>query len=167
MIVLLIHLSFAVLIFFLTIAFITGAPFVPSSQNTAQAMIDLAHITRDSVIYDLGSGDGRLLLLASKNGARKIVGIEINPWLVFFTKIRILLSKAQNVQVYLGNFWSADLKDANIVFVYLLPWKMESLAKKLKKDLKPGTIIVSNSFIFPGWKILREDKTNHVYVFQL
>jgi hypothetical protein len=44
---------------------------------------------------------------------------------------------------------------------------MEQLAKKLKRDVKPGTIIVSNSFIFPGWKIIREDKNNHVYVFEL
>lgn len=167
MILLLIHLFFALFIFFLTVAFLTGAPFVPSNKKTSKKMVELAHITKNSVVYDLGSGDGRLLFLSRKYGAKKIVGIEINLILVLYTKIRIIFSRQKHIHAYWGNFWMSSLSDATVVFVYLLPWKMEALAKKLKKELQPGTIVVSNSFIFPGWEIIREDKEAHVYVFKL
>ncbi|MCX8009137.1 MAG: 50S ribosomal protein L11 methyltransferase [Patescibacteria group bacterium] len=161
-----IHLGFGIFIFFLLVAFITGAPFVPSSQKTAKRMIELAGITSDSIIYDLGSGNGRLLLLASKRGGKKIIGIEINPLLVLFTKLRIFLSRRKHIHCIWGDFWRTDISDADIIFVYLLPWKMDKLAEKIKKETKPGTTIVSNSFIFPHWPIAKEDKDAHVYVFK-
>lgn len=160
------HLSFGLLIFFLTIAFVTGAPFVPSTKKVSEKMIALANIKKGDIVYDLGSGDGRLLFLAVKEGAGKAIGFEINPYLVLYTWIKILLSPDKNhLGVMLKNFWRADLRNADVVFVYLLPWRMEALAKKLIKELKPGARIVSNSFIFPNWKILRKDDPTHVYVF--
>jgi predicted RNA methylase len=161
------HLFFALFIFFLTVAFLTGAPFVPSNKPTSAMMIELANIKANSVIYDLGSGDGRLLFLAKKKGGKKIVGIEINPLLVLYTNIRILFSRQKEIRTYWGNFWTTNLSDADIVFVYLLPWKMEKLAQKLTRELKPGARIVSNSFIFPKWKLVEEDKKTHVYVFEM
>ena len=171
---LILQLGFAVLIFYLCIAFVTGAPFVPSTNPTARAMILLARIKQGMKVYDLGSGDGRLLFLAAEKGATAI-GLEINPLLVFWTWIRKMVSKrpktglnpARAVTVRWKNFWNADLSDANVVFVYLLPWRMEKLAAKLQKELKPGSLIVSNSFIFPNWKILRQDKARHIYVFKI
>lgn len=163
---LLIQLGFAVCILFLTIAFITGAPFVPSAKPTSQTMIDLARIKPGTKIYDLGSGDARLLFLAAQRGATA-VGLEINPFLVIFSWLKKTFSPQRNhIQVRWQNFWTIDLSDADVVFVYLLPWKMDSLAKKLSRELKPGSLVVSNSFIFPKWKILRADKSTHVYVFK-
>lgn len=163
---LLVQLCFAVFILFLTVAFVTGAPFVPSTKPTSKVMIDLARIKPNMKIYDLGSGDGRLLFLAAKKGATAI-GLEINPFLVAYSWVKKTFSPYKNqIQVRWQNFWGVDFSDADIVFVYLLPWKMDSLAKKLSHELKPGTLIVSNSFIFPKWKILREDTATHVYVFK-
>ena len=170
---LILQLGFAVLIFYLCIAFVTGAPFVPSTNPTARAMIRLARIKPGMKVYDLGSGDGRLLFLAAKEGARAI-GLEINPLLVLWTWIKKMLSKrpktgfnpADRVTVRWKNFWNANLSDADVVFVYLLPWRMEKLAAKLKRELKPGSVIVSNSFIFPNWQILRQNKARHIYVFK-
>ncbi len=122
-------------------------------------MIRLAKLKKGIKIYDLGSGEGRLLKLAAEKGATAI-GFEINPFLV-------LLSRLRGLVVYWKNFWHADFADADVVFVYLLPWKMEKLEAFLKKQLKPGSLIVSNSFIFPHWKILRQDRANHVYVFRV
>lgn len=161
-----IHLAFALFIFFLTIAFVTGAPFVRSTNPTARAMIRLARIKPGMKVYDLGSGDGRLLFLAAEKSATAI-GLEINPLLVFWTWIRKIVSRYRNrVTVRWQNFWNADLSHADVVFVYLLPWRMEKLAIKLKRELKPGSVIVSNSFIFPNWQILRQDKARHIYVFK-
>lgn len=160
------QILFALLFFFLALAFLTGAPFVPSTKKTAEQMVSLATISSNSVVYDLGSGDGRLLFLAAKRGAKKIVGVEINPYLVYFTKLRIMFSPFRKIiSCRWQNFWNTSLRDADVVFVYLLPWKMDKLKEKLQKELKPGAHVVSNSFIFPGWKIIAKDEKNHVYVF--
>ena len=158
-----VHLLLALLVFFLVIAFLTGAPYVPSTHSVARSMIDLARLKKGMIVYDLGSGDGKLLLLAASGGARA-VGIEINPFLVLLSKLR---SIGKNISVHWGSFWHADLSDGDILFIYLLPWRMENLAKLLITKAKPGTLVVSNSFIFPNWKIIRHDKINHVYVFRL
>jgi len=157
------HLLIALLIFFLVLAFLTGAPYVPSTNPVALSMIELAQIKKGMTVYDLGSGDGKLLLLAAARGAHA-VGIEINPYLVVLTKLRTL---GKNVSVQWGSFWSADLKRGDILFIYLIPWRMEKLARLLTSKAKPGAIVVSNSFIFPDWKIIRQDKEHHVYVFRI
>ena len=157
------HILLALLIFFLVLAFVTGAPYVPSTNPVARSMIDLAHIKNGMIVYDLGSGDGKLLLLAAAKGAHAI-GIEINPYLVLLSKIRTFGKK---ISVHWGSFWHADLRDSDILFIYLLPWRMEKLAKLLTTRAKPGALVVSNSFIFPKWKILRQDTINHVYVFRV
>lgn len=158
---------FAIFFLFLCLAFVTGGPFVPSNKKSVQAMVTIAKLSRTQTVYDVGSGDGRVLFEAAKTGARAI-GIEINPYLVHYTNIRAFLSPYRGrVRAEWKNLWHSDLRKADVVFVYLIPWKMDVLAKKLKKELKPGSLVVSNSFIFPGWKIIREDKTNHVYAFKI
>ncbi len=163
---LLLQIGFAIFIFYLIIAFITGAPFVPTSNPAAQTMIDFAGIKPGMRIYDLGSGDGRLLFLAAQKGS-KAIGFEINPWLVWFTNLKAWVTHSPQVKAKWQNFWSAKLSDADVVFVYLLPWRMGELAQKLTKDLRPGTLIVSNSFIFPNWPIRHRDDKQHIYVFRV
>ncbi len=156
---LILQIGFVIFFFYMCIASFTGAPFVPTKNTVADAMIRLAGIKKGSVVYDLGSGDGKLLRLATQKGARTI-GYEINPLLVLWANLR-------GAPTLWKNFWGADIHDADIVFIYLLPWKMERLAKKLKTECKKGTVIVSNSFIFPGWNIVRQDAAHHVYVFRI
>jgi SAM-dependent methyltransferase len=162
---LILQLGFVIYLLYFIIAFLIGAPFVPSSNKTAASMIFLARIKPGMKVYDLGSGDGRLLFLAAKKGA-KAVGYELNPILAYYTSLRAVFSSCRkNITVHCKNFWNADIADADVIFVYLLPWYMEKLAEKLRKQTKKGTLIVSNSFIFPHWKPIREDRANHVYVF--
>lgn len=162
-----IHLLFAVFLFYLIIAFVTGAPYVPSSSDAAQTMIRLARIQRGMIVYDLGSGDGKLLFQAAKMGAHAI-GFEMNPYLVFFTWVRILFSKERaHIHVYWKNIWTANIKDADVVFLYLIPWHMKKMSTMLKKQCKSGTKIVSNSFIFDSMKLLDKDESKHIYVFEI
>lgn len=164
----LLNLLFAILILYLLIAFLTGAPYVPSDTRTADTMIRLSGIKKSSIIYDLGSGDGRLLYRSMLCGAKKAIGYEINPYLVLLSRIRFFFSPFRNrVYIYLKNFWKADISGADIVYIYLLPWRMKQLKKKLLSELKPGAYIVSNSFIFPHWKTLQYDEKAHVYVFKV
>lgn len=153
------HIFFLILIFYLVLTFLTGAPFVPSTTRSSKAMVELAHLKAGMTIYDLGSGDGRILREAAKRGV-KAVGIEINPFLVLWSRLQGLSVKWQSL-------WKADIRHADVVFIYLLPMHMKKLEAKLKGELHPGALIVSNSFVFPGWKIVRRDIQNHIYVFQI
>lgn len=162
-----VQLAFAGFMLYLLIAFVTGGPFVPSQMSRAKRMIALAKLSSKSVVYDLGSGDGRLLMLAAQKGAH-VVGVEINPYLVWYSRLRAFLSPRRNrIRVLWKNLWKTDIHEANVVFVYLLPFRMNELAAKLKQELNPGSLVIINSFIFPGWKILRQDATHHVYVYEV
>lgn len=164
---LLLNVSFALFIFFLTLAFITGAPFVRSNKKAVDAMVRLAKIKKGSKVYDLGSGDATLLFRAADLGATA-VGLEINPFLVFWSWIKILGSPYRSrIHVQWQNFWHTDLHDADVVFVYLLPWRMEKLEKLLLTKCKSSTLVVSNSFIFPSLTSLDTDKEAHVYSFRV
>lgn len=161
------NILFGIFVLYFIIAFVSGAPFVPTADPVARKMIELSGVKKDQIVYDLGSGDGKLLYLAAKEGARAI-GIEINPILVFYARLRQLFLRVPgSMQTKWGNFWGNDVKNADIVYVYLLPWRMDALARKLERELKKGAVVVSNSFIFPKWKLLREDRDHHVYVYQI
>jgi len=167
LIFLFIQLIFAIFFFYLCLAFITGAPFVPSTNQVSESMIKLAHIKKGTKVYDLGSGNGKLLFRAAQLGATAI-GFEINPFLVLFSYIRSFFSPYKNsVHTYWKDFWNANLRNADVVFIYLLPWKMDALEKRLQKNMRKGALIVSNSFIFPHIPCIRKDEMNHVYVFQI
>lgn len=154
-----IHVFFALAVFYLTVSFFTGGPFVPSRKKSVEKMIELAYIKPGMVVYDLGSGDGRILREAQKYGA-KAIGIEMNPFLILFCKMKKLHVRWQNL-------WTSDIHDADVVFVYLLPINMKKLGRKLQTELRKGALVVSNSFIFPNWKILRQDVKSHTYVFRV
>ena len=163
-----IQLCFAIFIFYLLIAFVTGAPFVPSTNPVAKKMVEFANIKKGMTVYDLGSGDGKLLFAAAHLGARNAIGLEINPFLVFYTKLRAFFSPYRGiVKAQWKNFWRSSFPHADVVFIYLLPWRMEALEKHLMKHLAPGTRIVSNSFIFPHLTLIDQDKERHVYVFEI
>lgn len=162
-----VQICFAIYLVYYIIAFLSGAPYVPSTNPTSDSMIRLARLSARKRAYDLGSGDGKLLSRIAATGAHAI-GIEINPLLVLFSTMRSFLSPYRNsISVRWGSFWTTTFADADVVFVYLLPLRMEKLEKKLAKECKKGTIVVSNSFLFPHWKILRQDPVNHVYVYKM
>ena len=163
---LILNFLFLILVFYLTLAFITGAPYVPTRNDTAVKMLEFSDIKPGMKVYDLGSGDGKLLFMAAKNGA-VATGFEINPYLVILTNIRALVTTNKNVKAVWKNFWHADLKDADVVYVYLLPWRMKQLDTMLKKNLKKRSLVISNSFIFPDWKIEKQDPDAHVYTFRV
>jgi SAM-dependent methyltransferase len=134
--------------------------FVPTPQEVVDAMLQMANVTSDDVVYDLGSGDGRIPITAAQKFGAKAVGIDINPQRI--KEARANLEKTQvgdSVEFLNQDLFETDLSPASVVTLYLLPSLNQKLIPKLKQ-LKAGTRIVSHSFdMGPEWP---PDKTQDV-----
>jgi SAM-dependent methyltransferase len=127
-------------------------PFVATPENVVDKMLDLAKVTKRDVVYDLGSGDGRIVIAAAKRGAHA-VGVDIDP-----DRIKEGLDNAKTAGVtertkFINeDLFKADLSEATVVTMYLLPSVNQRLRPKLLRELAPGTRIVSHAFDMNGWE---------------
>ena len=125
--------------------------FTPTRHNIADAMLRLANVTADDVVYDLGSGDGRIPIIAAQKYGARAVGIEINPDLVEISwQIANQAEVANKVSFIVGDLFEADLSKATVITTYLSTSIMKTLEPRLRA-LKPGTRIVSHQFQMPRW----------------
>jgi SAM-dependent methyltransferase len=125
--------------------------FTPTRHNIADAMLKLANVSADDVVLDLGSGDGRIPIIAAQKYGARGIGIEIDPRLVELSwRIANEAEVANRVSFIVGDLFEADLSKATVVTAYLSPSIMTTLKPKLRA-LKPGTRIVSHAFPMPGW----------------
>ena len=126
--------------------------FVPTTTEVVAKMLELARVTPKDVVYDLGCGDGRIVVAAAKKGARA-VGIDIDPQRI---KEANANAKAENVtdkvRFIENDLFEQNISEATVVTLYLLPRLNEKLKPKLLKELKPGTRIVSHAFDMGDWK---------------
>jgi SAM-dependent methyltransferase len=126
--------------------------YTPTRQAVAEAMLTLAQVTADDVVYDLGSGDGRLPILAAQKFGARGVGIEINESLVALARRNAIdAGVADRVRFEQGDLFTADISQATVVMLYLSTSVLRELEPKLKRELSPGTRIVSHQFWFQGW----------------
>jgi SAM-dependent methyltransferase len=129
-----------------------GAPYLPIHNAQAKQAIDLANLDRDKTFYELGCGDGKMLLLAQKSGAR-VVGIELNPLLFLVAWARCLAYK--NIDVIWGSFWRKSIHEADVVYVFLIDRFMKKLDQKMIKESKDGAILISYTFKIPDKKPIK------------
>jgi len=136
----------------------TKVPFAKTPKENLDKIFTEINLPKNSLIYDLGCGDGRFLFQAEKLGYRAI-GYELSlyPYLKCWLK-KIL--KKSSIKIINKNFYQADFSDADAVFLFLVAGVMGKVGEKLKNDLKPGTPVISYGFILPGWQILKILKTN-------
>ena len=148
---LLIAATGAVMFILFMLSFVLGgAPFVPTPSKVLQRMIELADIKPGEKVYDLGCGDGRLVIEASRKYQARAVGIEISPLAYVLARLRAFLSGA-DVTLILCNFMDYSISDADVVFCYLLEGHMKKLQDKFK-TLKKDCRIVCHQFEIPGWE---------------
>lgn len=121
-------------------------PFIPTPMKAVRAMLEFAGVKRGETVYDLGCGDGRLLLEAERKGAIAI-GYELSIPTLLLAKFRCL--GRRNIHVRYGDFWKKDLSDADVIFCYLLLDKMALFEKTVWPTLKPGCRVVSHMFPMP------------------
>jgi len=127
-------------------------PFVPSPQIVVDKMIELAGVKKGDVVYDLGSGDGRIVIAAAKKGARA-VGFDIDPDLVAESRANIKKAGVQeSAEIRHQDILTVDLSPASVVTMYLLPDVNLKLKPNLLSQLKPGSRVVSHSFDMGDWK---------------
>ncbi len=179
---------FATLVLVLVLAAVAGAqapqaspqtpartpdvPYVPSDDKVVALMLDMGKVKKSDILYDLGSGDGRIPITAAKRFGTRGTGVEIDPVRVAEAKENARKAGVEDkVRFIEGDIFEADIKDATVVMLYLLPDVNLKLRPKLLADLKPGTRIVSHNYDMGDWKpektqtINLPDGTQHTVYF--
>ena len=134
-------------------------PFVPTPQEVVDKMIDLAGVRKGDVVYDLGSGDGRIVITAAKKGARA-VGFDVDGDLVKESRENIRKAGVQELaEIRQQDILTVDLSGASVVTMYLLPDVNLKLRPNVLSQMKPGSRVVSHAFDMGDWK---PDKTERV-----
>lgn len=129
-----------------------GAPYVPTPEHVALRMLSLANVSNEDIVYDLGSGDGRILILAARKFGARGVGVEIDAQLVQTARRKAERAGVSHlVEFRQGNLFDVDLDDATVVTLYLWPDMNNRLRPKLRRELDPGDRVVSHSFDIDKW----------------
>ena len=140
-----------------------GAPFVPTSHDHVAGMMAMAGLTKDDVVMDVGSGDGRIVFAAGKE-CQRAIGIEINPLLFWVSRLNAWRKGIRNVAFRRQNLWDADFSEATVLTLFFIAPKMNRMEQKIQKEMKPGSRIVSYGFRFPNWQYTKKDDTIYLYV---
>jgi cyclopropane fatty-acyl-phospholipid synthase-like methyltransferase len=140
-------------------------PFVPTPIEVVDKMLELAEVKKGDVLYDLGSGDGRIVIRAAKKYGIRAVGIEMD---------RLLLDKARKdakaagvghlVQFRSEDALKANISAATVVTMYMLPWFNEKMKPNFQKMLKPGARIVAHDFGIEGWEPDKTEKLSEIEI---
>lgn len=130
-------------------------PFVPTDLDVVDVMLDMAQVTKDDLVYDLGCGDGRIVIRAAERFGARGIGVDLNPQRV--TEARANARKAgpkveSLVRFEVGDVFEFDFSPATVVTMYLLPSVNLKLRPRIFKELKPGTRIVSHDFDMGDWE---------------
>ena len=140
-----------------------GAPWVPMEADVVERVLKMAEVKDGDKFYELGSGDGRLVIAAALKGATA-TGIEIDKWRVFYSRFFIWLFRiGGKAEILQKDIFEQNYEDATVVCLYLLQETNEKIQEKLEKELKPGTRVISVAFTFPGWKLERTDPRGTIY----
>ena len=165
--------AFFVLLFFVILLWILipalyGLPPVPTKPERIQKALQLANVQRDEILYDLGAGDGRVLLIAARDFGAKAIGIEIGPIQCALIWLRTVASGFGNqIQIRWENFYKANVQNADIVFVYATSKEIIKLAALLEAQMKKGSRLVSISADFPDWEPTKMDDRHLIFVYEM
>ncbi len=143
------------------------SPWWRTTRRIARIQCKLAKISKNDVIYDLGSGDGTALITAAKEFGARGVGVEIDLLRYWYSQIAIRLQGvSKKVMIVRKNFFAVDVSPATVVIMYLVPKALNRLKPKLLKELKPGTRIVT--FVYQiDLPLVAKDLENEVYVYEI
>jgi SAM-dependent methyltransferase len=171
--IILFALAFSILFFIVVLLWILvpalyGLPPVPTQPKRIQKALMLARLQPNETLYDLGAGDGRVLMIAARDFGARAVGIEIGPIQCALIWLRAVATGLGNqIQVRWENFYKADVKDADVVFVYATSKEVMKLAPHLETQMKKGSRLVSISADFPEWEPTTVDDRDLIFVYEM
>ena len=161
-------LIFLIILLWILVPTLYGLPPVPTKPSRIRKALQLANLQPNEVLYDLGAGDGRVLIIAAREFHARAVGIEIGPIQCLLIWLRALAGGLGNqIQVKWANFYKADLREADVVFVYATSKEIVKLAPHLEKQLKQGAQVVSISADFPEWEPSTFDDRDLIFVYEM
>ena len=129
------------------------APYVPTPEDVVDKMLSMAQIDKDDILYDLGCGDGRIVIAAAKKYGIRGVGVDIDPKRISESNAIALYAGVDHlVEFKLQDVLKVDFSEATVLMVYLLPESLKLLRPLFDTLLTPGTIIVSHNYAIPGWE---------------
>jgi len=133
-------------------------PYVPTPQEVVDRMLELAQVKKGDVVYDLGSGDGRIVVTAAKKYGVKAIGFEIDPQRIKESHENIKKAGVEQlVEIRLQDIRTVDLSGATVLTMYLLPEVNLMIRPNIWKQMKPGSRIVSHDFDMGDWKALKTE----------
>ncbi|WP_245248224.1 SAM-dependent methyltransferase [Methanobacterium petrolearium] len=143
-----------------------GAAYSPSSMKVVRRMLNIAEVGDEDVVYDLGSGDGRIVIEAAQKYHAWGVGVEADPLRVFWSRLKIRnMGLQDHVKIIWGNLFHQNIHHATVIILFLWGKTNENLKEKLQEELEPGTRIVSYVWKFKGWKPVKVDKKERIYLY--
>ena len=129
------------------------APFIATPRPVVEIMLELAEVDSEDIVYDIGCGDGRIVIMAAELFGARGVGIDIDPARIEEAETSAAEAGVKNrVKFLMGDATQIDISEATVVTLYLLPGSNELLRPQLEKQLQPGTFVVSHNYSIPGWK---------------
>jgi SAM-dependent methyltransferase len=166
-------LGFAVVLFLIGLLWVVvpafyGPPSVPTRASRIRAALQLANLQPGERLYDLGAGDGRVLLIAAEEFNANAVGLEIGPVQCALIYLRAAASRAgSRIHVKWENYLTADLKAADVVFVYATSREVAKLAARLPTAMQPGARLVSISADFSEWQPEAVDEGELIFLYTM
>jgi len=157
-------LVFLMLLYFIysvVIFFFTGVPFMPTPKKCFRILFKELIINPDDVVYDLGCGAGDFLIAARKEFGcgPKLIGYEFSPALVWLARFRSYIKKT-DINFIMGDYLKANISDANVIYLFLVPPVLPKIWQKIKKETKTVTVVVSLSSQIAGVEYYKKIKTN-------
>ena len=129
------------------------SPYVPTPMRVAEKMLELAEVNSSDVVYDLGSGDGRIVILAAQKFGARAVGVELDEKLVRESSARIAaLGLEKRASIIRADMFATDLRPATVVTIYQLGVVNQRLRPQLERQLRAGTRVITLDFPMPGWQ---------------
>ena len=147
---------------------LAGIPWVPTIERRIRKALELADVKPGETFYDLGCGDGRVLVLAARLRGARAIGIEISPLHCLVARLRAQIAGVgKQVTIRWGNFYKADLGDADVVYQFGHSQYAERLRSQLERQLRAGARVVSINVDLPGWQPAAIDREDLVFLYRM
>lgn len=144
-------IAIALYMAFLIYSSIKGSPYVPTKNKQISEILENIPFKKGMKFLDLGCGDGRVIMLAVRKYKVRGVGIDINPMIVAWARLKAHFAKLSGVEFRVENIFKTALGDFDIVYLFLMPELLTKLEPKLAKETKKAALIVSHGFKIEGW----------------